>query len=85
MKAAVTTKAGEPIVIELLEVEKIALQTGRSYRRYPIWVRIQNDLIHVFDQIASEFLEDTSVDVLPIIKKYIDPVVQRYSLILSAM
>jgi ABC-type glycerol-3-phosphate transport system substrate-binding protein len=70
---------------ELLEVEKTVLQTGRSYRPYPIWVRIQNDLVKVFDQITLEYLEDTEKDVLPIILKYTDPVVRRYSLILSAM
>jgi len=70
---------------ELLEIEKMVLETGRSYRPYPIWVRIQNDLVNVFDQITQEYLEDTKKDVLPIIQKYTDPVVRRYSLILSAM
>ena len=71
--------------LELLDIEKLVLQSGRSYRPYPIWVRIQNDLIHVLDQIAAEFLDDTTKDVLPIIQKHIDPVVQRYSLILGGM
>jgi multiple sugar transport system substrate-binding protein len=70
---------------DLLGIEKKILETGRSYRPYPIWVRIQNDLVKVFDQIALEFLEDTRKDVLPIIIKYTDPVVNRYSLILSSM
>ncbi len=70
---------------ELLQVEKKILKSGRSYRPYPIWLRIQNDLVHVFDQITSEYLEDTSQDVQPIIRKYADPVVNRYRLILSAM
>jgi hypothetical protein len=69
----------------LLEVEKLALETGHSYRPYPIWVRIQNDLVRVFDQITAAYLEDTSKDVLPIIRQYTDPVVQRYGLILSTM
>jgi multiple sugar transport system substrate-binding protein len=70
---------------ELADIEKTVLKTGRSYRPYPIWVRVQNDLIRVLDQIAIEYLEDTSKDVLPIIRKYTDPVVKRYSLILSVM
>jgi multiple sugar transport system substrate-binding protein len=70
---------------ELLQVEKKVLETGRSYRPYPIWLRIQNDLVKVFDLITSEYLEDTNKDVLPIIQKYTDPVVKRYSLILGAM
>ena len=69
----------------LLEVEKLVLETGRSYRPYPIWVRIQNDLVKVFDQITAAYLEDTSKDVLPIIRQYTDPVAHRYGLILSAM
>jgi multiple sugar transport system substrate-binding protein len=69
----------------LLEIEKKVLETGRSYRPYPIWVRIQNDLVRIFDQITLEYLEDTSKDVLPIIQKYTDPVVKRYNMILSAM
>jgi len=70
---------------ELLQVEKKVLETGRSYRPYPIWLRIQNDLVKVFDQITSEYLEDTSKDILPIIQKHANPVVKRHNLILSAM
>lgn len=69
----------------LLDVEKMVLEKGRSYRPYPIWVRIQNDLVRVFDQITSAYLDDTSKDILPIIQQYTDPVVHRYGLILSAM
>jgi len=70
---------------ELLEVEKLIMQSARSYRPYPIWVRIQNDLTRILDNITAEFLEDTSRPVLPIIKKHINPLVKRYNLILSAM
>jgi ABC-type glycerol-3-phosphate transport system substrate-binding protein len=70
---------------ELLQVEKAILETGRSYRPYSIWLRIQNDLVHVLDRITAEFLDDTSVDVLPVIRKHLDPIVKRYDLILSAM
>jgi multiple sugar transport system substrate-binding protein len=70
---------------ELLQVEKVILETGRSYRPYPIWLRIQNDLIAVFDRITSEFLDDVSQEILPIIRKHIDPVVKRYSLILGGI
>jgi multiple sugar transport system substrate-binding protein len=70
---------------ELLQIEKLILQDGRSYRPYPIWVRIQNDLTNILDQITMEFLEDTSADVVQIIRKYIDPLVQRYEVILGAM
>ena len=70
---------------ELLEVEKYVLETGRSYRPYPIWVRIQNDLIKSLDLITADFLEDPSADALSVVRKYIDPLVQRYKLILSAM
>ena len=70
---------------ELLQVEKFILETGRSYRPYPIWVRIQNDLIKALDVITADLLEDPSADVLTLIRKYIDPLAQRYKLILSAM
>ena len=70
---------------ELLQVEKQILETGRSYRPYPIWLRIQNDLIRIFDLITAEFLDDTTEEILPLIHKYMDPVVKRYSLILGGM
>ena len=70
---------------ELLEVEKMILENGRSYRPYPIWVRIQNDLIKILDQITAEYLNNTDQDVLPIIRKFVDPLAQRFNLILSAM
>jgi len=70
---------------ELLEVEKMILKNGRSYRPYPIWVRIQNDLIKILDQITAEYLNNTDQDVLPIIRKFADPLAKRFNLILSAM
>ena len=70
---------------ELLEVETAILETGRSYRSYPIWVRIQNDLIKSFDLITAEYLEDVQQDISNIIRKHVNPLVNRYNLILSAM
>jgi ABC-type glycerol-3-phosphate transport system substrate-binding protein len=70
---------------ELLQVEKYIMETGRSYRRYSIWIRIQNDLVNVLDQITAVYLNDTSADVVPITRKYVDPFAKRYNLILSAM
>ena len=70
---------------ELLQVEKHIMETGQSYRRYPIWIRIQNDLVNVLDQITAEYLNDTSADVVPVIQKYINPFAKRYNLILSAI
>lgn len=70
---------------ELQKVAKLVFETGRSYQPYPIWVRIQNDMINILDNITAEFLEDTNQPVLPIIQKHINPLVKRYNLILSAM
>jgi ABC-type glycerol-3-phosphate transport system substrate-binding protein len=70
---------------ELLQVQKYILEKGRSYRPYSIWVRIQNDLINTLDFITAALLEDPNADVVSVIRKYIDPVVQRYKLILSAI
>ena len=70
---------------ELQKVAKLVFETGRSYQPYPIWVRIQNDLINILDNITAEFLNDTNQPVLPIVQKHINPLVKRYNLILSAM
>ncbi|MEW5870183.1 MAG: extracellular solute-binding protein [Chloroflexota bacterium] len=70
--------------VELLQVERKVLETGRSYRPYPIWMRIQNDLILALDAITADILADSSLDIAAAISRHLDPLARKYEMTLES-
>lgn len=60
-----------------------SVKTGRSYPPVRLWVRIMNDLRHVFDAITAEVIENQDADVEQIIRKRLKPFETRLNLMLS--
>lgn len=60
-----------------------SVQTGRSYPPVRLWVRILNDLRHIFDAITADVIENKDAGVEQIIRKRLKPLEARLNLMLS--
>jgi multiple sugar transport system substrate-binding protein len=60
-----------------------ALRTGRAYKPTLSWVRMLNDLCRVFDAVTADILADATLDVNQALSIHLDPLAQRFNLMLS--